>query len=558
MAGKSDPMPRGTMKRILYFALAAICAAGLAVPDGARAQDPLAPAPASKQELARSKFRDLHERMQKLQAVLASTKPEDSRILQAGNHYIQEARIHEDMARIKQLLDGERWDEAHKAMEEVRQELTRLLELLQNRDADLMQLMEQIARLEAFRNRVDDLVQQQSREKDDSARTEALQKQLEAIEKAKQQAEQILRDQKDLRSETNQAGLSAAPAAAKAMADREGKLREQTEQLAKELEKVDRAAAELADPKAGKPGESGQPGESGKPGSGACAACAGGAAQAMGQAQQKLGDNQPESSLKDQDQAIQKLEQAIKELEKAAEEARRELEKLPFEQQAKAQEQTQVDTDTLAKDMEQAEQADESGQPPQPTPGRKSVQQAVPKQRAAAGQLKEYKPAKQKQQDAKEDLERARDELDEALAQLRQQLQDEILRALEERFGAMLAKQKEISAKTKVVDTARANVLTADGQLPAALVANITELAGGEFDLGGEASEALKLLQEEGTTAVFPEIVTELRDDLYGVAKRLRANETGADVQRKQADIEETLALLINALRRNIERRDGG
>jgi hypothetical protein len=79
------------------------------------------------------------------------------------------------------------------------------------------------------------------------------------------------------------------------------------------------------------------------------------------------------------------------------------------------------------------------------------VQQAVPKQRAAAGQLKEYKPAKQKQQDAKEDLEAAQKELEDALAQLRQQLVDEVLRALEERFTAMLAVQRELSAQTKTL-----------------------------------------------------------------------------------------------------------
>src|SRR5262249_45109526 len=70
-------------------------------------------------------------------------------------------------------------------------------------------------------------------------------------------------------------------------------------------------------------------------------------------------------------------------------------------------------------------------------------------------------------------------------------------------------------------------------------------------------SEALKLLDEEGSTAVFPEIVTELRDDLYGVAKMIRGNATGAPVQKKQAEIEDILTMLINALRRTIEQREG-
>jgi hypothetical protein len=260
--------------------------------------------------------------------------------------------------------------------------------------------------------------------------------------------------------------------------------------------------------------------------------------------------------LKDQDQAIEKLGQTIEELDRMAEEANRELLKLPFENMTKAQEKTKTDTDTLSKDMEQGEKTDETGET-KPTPGKNKVQQAVPKQKAAAGQLKELKPAKQKQQDAKEDLESARDELDEAIAQLRQQLQDEILRALEERFAAMLAKQKELSEITRVVNKQRETILTASGDLPASLVERCQGIASGEFDLGTEAADALKLLDEEGTTAVFPEIVTDLKDELYGVAKMCRGNDTGERVQARQKEIEETLALLINSLRRSIEQREG-
>ena len=207
--------------------------------------------------------------------------------------------------------------------------------------------------------------------------------------------------------------------------------------------------------------------------------------------------------------------------------------------------------------MEKSEEnADKSENPA--TPGTKRVQQAVPKQKAAAGQLKEYKPAKQKQQDAKEDLEAAKKELEDALAQLRQQLQDEVLRALEERFTAMLAKQRELTIQTRTLDKTRQNVLTASGGLPAALAEKIQGVATGEGDLEVEAADAMKLLEEEGTTAVFPEIIEDLKGQLHSVATRCRANETGAIVQGGQKEVEDTLELLINALRRTIERKDAG
>jgi hypothetical protein len=241
-----------------------------------------------------------------------------------------------------------------------------------------------------------------------------------------------------------------------------------------------------------------------------------------------------------------------------AEDARRELLKLPFELQAKKQDNTEHATDTLAQKMEKAEQDDQANGGGKPTPGRKSVQQAVPKQKAAAGTLKEYKPAKQKQQDAKEDLEKAREELDEALAQLRQQLQDEVLRALEERFTAMLAKQRELTLQTRTLDKTRAPIESTEGKLPASLIERIQTVGTGEQDLEVEASDAGKLLEEDGTTAVFPEIVAELKSELHTVAKNVRGNDTGKVVQGEQKEVEDTLELLINALRRTIEEREKG
>ncbi|HLQ37626.1 MAG TPA: hypothetical protein VK348_07485 [Planctomycetota bacterium] len=524
---------------VLFALLPALSGTGL------RAQDEH---PISQQELARTRFQELHDRMQKLQETLAKTAPDESKVLQAGNRFIQEAKIHDGMARAKQLLDQENWSQSLDEMNGVRKDLSRLLDLLQNRNLDLAKLLEQIARLQEFRNRVDTLSKEEGKEKDSSAKTEDLQKQLEAIAKAKAQIEQLLAEQKQLRADTNQLGLQAAAEATKPLADKEGQLKEDTAKLAKDLEAIEKKQTELTQPKDATPPPSAPKGGAGKAGS---------AASSMGKAQAQLGDKKPEPSLKDQDQAIEQLQNAKKELEELEEQVHRELQKLPFEQQAKAQEQTKTDTDTLAKDMEKSEEKGDNADN-KPTPGRKRVQAAVPKQKAAAGTLKEYKPAKQKQQDAKDDLDAARDELDEKLAQLRQQMQDEVLRALEERFAAMLAKQKELSVNTKVIDKTRAQALTASGALPSSLVEKCQGIATGEFDLGTDAAEALKLLDEEGTTAVFPEMVTELRDQLYAVAKICRTNESGKNVQTRQAEIEDTLALLINSLRRTIEKKEGG
>jgi len=525
----------------------------------------------SKQQLAEGKFKELTDRMQKLMVVLQKDEPDESKLLGAGLRFVQEKKLHQRLQRAGAMLEQQRWDESLVLMGKLREDLRSLLELLQNRNGDLRKLLERIEQLEGFKDRVDELSKEQQQEKEDSARAEALQKHLENIEAQRQRAEDLLNQQQALRDETNQLPLDAAAGMTEPLEQQEGELKDAAEELRKDLRDLDKKDAELKADAAAAAGEASKPGEAkpaepkpseAKPSEGASApgkssSSAGEASASMGKAQQQLGDKQPEAALKDQDQAIEALKQTMKELDQMAEEAERELLKLPFEQLAKQQEKTQQATDTLAKDMEKAEQSDQSSEG-EPTPGKNKVQQAVPKQRAAAGQLKEFKPAKQKQQDAKDDLEAAKEALEEALAQLRQQLQDEVLRALEERFTAMLARQRELTIMTKTVDGSRRSILTADGQLPTALVSKIDALAEGEGELELETIDALKLLEEDGTTAVFPPMVEQLRDELHDVGVGLRGRRTGAAMNQAQKDVEDLLELLINALRRTIEKKEGG
>lgn len=524
-----------------------------------RAQQDPPSAAQSKQQLAEGKFKELTDRMRQLMVVLQKDEPEESKLLGAGLRYVQEKKVQQRLELAAAMLKQERWDEGLVVMGKLREDLRSLLELLQNRNGDLRKLLERIDQLEGFKDRVDELAKEQQQEKEDSARAEAVQKHLKNIEAQRERAEELLNQQQALRDQTNQLPLDAAAGQTEPLEQREGELKAAADELSKDLRDLDKEDAELkdaaSDPAAAEPAPS-KPSD-GSPSAGKSSSSAGKAAASMGKAQEQLGDKQPEPALKDQDQAIEALKQTMKELDAMAEEARRELLKLPFDELAKKQQKTQQATDTLSKDMEKAEQGEE-GSEGEPTPGKNKVQQAVPKQRAAAGQLKEFKPAKQKQQDAKDDLEAAKQALEEALKQLRQQLQDEVLRALEERFTAMLARQRELTIMTKTVDASRKNILTADGQLPTALVSKIDALAEGEGELELETIDALKLLEEDGTTAVFPPMVEQLREELHDVAMGLRARRTGAVTNQAQKDVEDLLELLINALRRTIEKKEGG
>ncbi|MFO1032386.1 MAG: hypothetical protein U1F60_14995, partial [Planctomycetota bacterium] len=355
----------------LFTALIAAFVLGLGVSSlsSVRAQAP--GAAAQKQDLARTKFKELTERMQRLMPELQASEPESSSLLRAGLTFAQEKKLQQRLDQAGELLKQERWDESLVVLGDLQSDLGRLLELLQNRNADLHKLLEEIARLEQWKNRVGELSKEQQAEKEASARTEALQEHLADLEHKKARAEALLAQQQQLRDDTNKLGVQAAANATEPLAEKEAFLQQETDKLAKDLERTEQKDAELkkaaekaagksGEPKAGEP-KAGEPNAGEPKEGGQCSGSAGKAAQSMGQAQKQLGDKKPESSLKDQDHALQNLKQTLQELEKMTEEARRELLKLPLDQQAKAQEKTQHATDTLAKEMEKAEEPNENG-----------------------------------------------------------------------------------------------------------------------------------------------------------------------------------------------------
>ena len=516
----------------------------------------------TKQERATRAFERLTERMQKLTSQLESTDPDQAQLISLGSRFIQEKAITSKMEAIEEMLADESWDDAIETSDAVIVDLNTLIELLLRGDARLEDLLAEMARLDAFKQRVEDLVEQQQAEKDDSARREALEEQRRDLEAAKQKLAALIADQKSAHAKASAAGVKAQAGEAAAMAKAEGDLKDRAAEMSKELEDIEARAAELDAPQPAESAEPGEPGEAaggGQPAGGGSAGskAASGASGDMGKAENKLKDNRPESSLEDMEKAIAKLEDAQKSAEKKLEELKRELLKLPFDQLAKKQEQTKIETDQLAEDMEKSESG-EDGQG-QPTPGRQAVQQAVPKQRAAAGQLKEMKAgkAKQDQQDAKEQLERAREQLEEALAQLRQQLQEEVLRSLEERLGLMLDEQKKITASTRLIHSQKQDSLVPGNTVSAVLTRRTEADAAAELELSAEAHAALKLLEEDGTTAVFPEFVIEIRDDLNNIGIRLQDGKTGATTQGMQEEVEVMLTLLIDSLRKQIEENQG-
>jgi len=198
------------------------------------------------QQNAEARFRELTESMQRLHAYLAKVgNQDDIKTLRAGMTLAQEKKIQDAMSAIRALLDEKKWDAALQRMQVVRADLVQLLEVLQNRNLDLQQLLERLEQLKGFRSDVDKLVQEQAAEKEASARTEELQQQLEAIEKAKAATDALLQEQQSLRKATNELGVQAAAEATKPLADKEAELKARADDLGKQLDSIDKKAAEL-------------------------------------------------------------------------------------------------------------------------------------------------------------------------------------------------------------------------------------------------------------------------------------------------------------------------
>ena len=317
----------------------------------------------------------------------------------------------------------------------------------------------------------------------------------------------------------------------------------------------------------GKPGEAGgKPGEAGgkpagdQPGQQALAK----AIEAQKAAEKDLGDGKGNAAEKNEKVALDNLQKALDELKKE----RDRIAKLPpehNEQMAKAQDKTGEDTGDLAKKMSEAKSSSGGGQPGMPgeggesgeggegAPGTEDVQQAQQQMQQAAKKLgeKDPKQAQKPQKEAVDKLKKAREEIEKRLAQLRKEMQEELLAALEARFREMLNKQKPVTLETASLESIRKQ-----REWKRAEKLNCAKLGEEEKFIGSLADVALQIIKEDGTTVVFPRIVERLRDDLYAVSERLKSEQTDGYTQDLQLEIERTLQDLIEALQRAQEVSD--
>ena len=516
---------------ILAVVLCIVGASAHAQAPADRAVDALEHPLAGKQQIIRERVGRLEDRMFQLAEVLSEAEPENAKKLVVALQKSRELGVGAGMDAVIAMLESGEFSGIVDKQKKVSTDLDRLLRLLLNEFNNADEVEREIKRLEEMLRKLDEIVREQRKERVDSKTASDLSRARTGLKEAIAELQDIIRRQAAAAAATAEAIAGKRPAAGAKLEGSQAAVRDQAEMLAEQL-------AELSTPEAAKQ--------------------VAGAGAEMKAAEEKLAASKLPEAERNQQEALKKLEDALKRLERRREALRKDpdLPKMANEQRG-----TAGKTGELAKQMsggkggkQGGEGKKQDGENAAPMPGQQQVQQARQHMNRAAGKLDEKEPteAGPEQDKALKQLGQARDEMEERLRQLRQEQQAELLADLEARFRAMLAKQGEINKATTALDQkGTGNWKRADQLLAGKLSAD-------ERGLAGEAETALKMLTDDGTSIVFPQVVEQLRDDMNNAASLLGAANVGRITQEVETDIVRTLRDLIQAIEQMQKSGGGG
>jgi hypothetical protein len=270
------------------------------------------------------------------------------------------------------------------------------------------------------------------------------------------------------------------------------------------------------------------------------------AAGHMQKAAEEVTAQDTETATTEQGKALAELQ---KKLEQVAELRERAMAKAKQELDATKQGEIASDTGKLAETMKK-------GTDGKPMGGQESVAGASKSAGSAAGKMSQGQAggANADQKKTAEQLRQAQQQLQEEIAELEERSKAEKLARIEQRLEKVLEKQKVITAQTRTTwDDRDAGEAPYDREAEQTLLDNARK----EGQLADEVERVLKLLKEEGTTIIFPEILEDVHSDLNDVQKRLASKDPGPLTQSTQQEIERTLEELINAVRDELSKGPG-
>lgn len=496
----------------------------------------------AKQEMIRDRLVRLEDRMFRLREKLLDDEPDNAARLADALERSGELGVQDRVDAVLEMLgDGVRLENAADSQVDLVKDLEVILKTLIEKPNDEEARQAEIARLEEIKADVDALRDRQRELRKDTGDADANE------HRAKQWADAIKRLDDLIQKQTalNEAGGGGA-----AQSKQQSDVAEATKRLETDVRKLEQDAASSGEPASGGSSESAE----------SAAGDLQSAGKNMNKAQAAMESSEAPSAKEDQKEALEHLRRArhkLAEAKKAAEE------KAKPDQLAKRQSETAAEAEALGRKM-RGQQGEQSGgqpggekggkqgeqngsqKPGEPTPGQKQIEKAQGHMEDATDDLDDEKPrdATGDQDKALAELDAAADELEEALRQLRQEEQEDVLRDLEARFRVMLETQLEINTGTKEVDTVGPDNFKRAEKLRTA------ELADDQGKLAKDVDICLHVLEEEGTTVVFPAVLEQLAEDMRDVESRLKELYVGVLTQAIQEEIVSTLQDLVDAVER--------
>jgi hypothetical protein len=194
----------------------------------------------------------------------------------------------------------------------------------------------------------------------------------------------------------------------------------------------------------------------------------------------------------------------------------------------------------------------EAGEEPQDdkkTSGREELEEARKQMQRALEELDKQnrEGSTEAQQQALAQLEKVKARLEAILRQLREEENELLLASLESRFQKLRKAQMQVNAETIRLEKSAAEDRSRHTDRAVALSRDEREIA-------IDAEKALSLLKEEGSSVAFPEAIEQMRDNMLTVADRLNRGDTASTTQVVEDLIVETLDEMILAMQQEMEK----
>lgn len=525
-------------------------------PQGA-AQDVLA----SEQAQVAQRFKRLEELLLKSSEIEASSNPSRAALLQQAAQLGKQAQLAEMLARAAKSLDQKQYSQAVEDQKVSRESLKRLLELLQseNRQDRVREERDQVRR---WIEETDRLLRLQSSLR---GRTEGGQKtekaasdQAKLAEKAGQIADELDGDQSKKEGEKEAAESSEKEAQPKPSESKPG---ESKPSESKPSESKSGDSSEQNGKEGPKSGDQSDKEAQGKP-------------EKNEAGDKQAGDEKPEPDDKSKegepkDGQSKDGEKPSKDSEKEGSEKQGSESGKPSSKESDSQEpgseqskdkqngkpseskpsQSQQGESQQGESQQSGEQqSGEQGEKQQPqSPTQKAAQrikQAQQRMKEAQEKLDdaEREGAVEKQRAAEQELQAAMEQLEEILRQLREEEIERSLAALESRLRAMLQAQNKVLEETERLQEIGGDA--ADRQV----AIRASNLSVEERKILAEGQRALLLLREEGTSAAFPEAMSQVLIDVQTVVDRLAQADAGKLTVSIEKEIVSSLEEMIEAL----------